>query len=547
MVNDNINNEPITYQDAITSIDKNEWQQAMQQEMNSLIKCNTWTLCELPPGRNAIGNRWVYKTKLNEDGSIERYKARLVVQGFSQQQGIDYTETFAPVVKYKSLRIILAISTIMDYELKQMDVETAFLNAQINEDVYMKQPQGFGSGGVNANLVCKLNKALYGTKQAPHEWNNTLNQFIVNELQFKRCIKDSCVYIKSTSNNHLIILSIFVDDILIAYHKQDELEWFDVKQQFMNKFQMKDLDNVKFILGMHIKRDRVGKQLSISHELYIKNLLKKFNMQNAKSISTPSELTKLTESTNNQLLPDYPYPSLVGSLMYTSTSVRPDITYATHSVSRFMSKYSKEHINAAKRILRYLIDKTAYGLIYKSNINDSSTTSINDLQLNIEAYSDADLATAPNKSTSGYVIMINDCVVSWAAKKQTIIATSTAYAEIIANYDTICELNWITDFISELNINYVKPVVLYCDNQAAVEFSKHDTNHSRSKHIAIKYYYVKEQVDQGVVTLRWISTKDQIADIFTKALTKNQHQLLSSKLIQSTSNTSIIFSHGGVL
>jgi hypothetical protein len=256
--------EPTTFEEAIRSEEKEEWTKAMENEMNSLEENKTWELVELPKGKKAIGSKWVYKVKVDSSGKIEKYKARLCAKGFSQKEGIDYNDTYAAVLKYKSKRIILMLAASMDYELKQLDAITAFLNGTLKEVVYMKQPEGYATNDKNGNeLVCKLSKTLYGLKQAPHEWNEEVNGFIVNVLKFKRCISDQCVYVKKSKTNKIIIIGLFVDDFIYAYHKQDEEEVNCYKETLMNKYKIKDIGNVEWLLGMKVIRDREKKPRSI--------------------------------------------------------------------------------------------------------------------------------------------------------------------------------------------------------------------------------------------------------------------------------------------
>ena len=277
---------PQTYVQAMKSADSSQWKKAVDEEIASLNENDTFTYVKrsaLPAAVNIMDYRWLFRVKLNSSGGIERYKARLVAKGFTQKEGIDYNETYAPVVRYKSLRIILALANIFNYELKQMDVITAFLNAKVDEDVYMRVPEGFDRSDGH---VLKLNKSLYGTKQAPHMWNNELNAFIVS-IGFVRLVSDSCVYVKRTQTSNMIIISIFVDDIVSAYASGDEHEWLVVKKSFMSKYKMKDLGDVNWILGMKLCRDRVRGVLSLDQSLYLNKVLDRFGMSDCKPVSTP--------------------------------------------------------------------------------------------------------------------------------------------------------------------------------------------------------------------------------------------------------------------
>ena len=345
---------PQTYADAMNSPNANEWKQAIEEEINSLQENDTFhyvTLSDLPkyPKPNILHYRWVFRIKRDANNQVERYKARLVAKGFTQKEGIDYHETFAPVVKYKSLRIILSLATIYDLELKQMDVITAFLNAKLEEDVYMHVPHGFDT---KPGTVLKLNKSLYGTKQAPHMWNEHINDFILS-MGFTRLGSDTCVYIKHTSTGKLIILSLFVDDIVDAYAHEDEQEWLVVKNLFMTKYKMKDLGDVNWILGMKLTRDRGTRTLTLDQSQYLQKVLERFNMQDCKPALTPDTSVKLskancpTTDAERLEMKDVPYESIVGSLLYASLGTRPDIAHAVNEISKFMKDPGQVHWIAA--------------------------------------------------------------------------------------------------------------------------------------------------------------------------------------------------------
>ncbi len=264
--------EPQTYKQVLNSPQRTKWEQAMEKELASLKSNDTWSIVPLPKGANVIGSKWVFKIKSKADGTIDRFKARFCAKGFSQIEGLDFNETFAPVVRYKSLKIILVLANEWNYEIKQLDVVSAFLHADIKETVYMKQPEGFHQGG--PNMVCKLNKTLYGTKQAPMEWNSALNGFIVSKLGYKRLVSDTCVYVKISKTNKIMILSIFVDDIISVYDTSDEQEWKNYTVIFTSNFEMKDIGDCIWVLGMEVIRDRKNKTLILSHQQYLIQKLK---------------------------------------------------------------------------------------------------------------------------------------------------------------------------------------------------------------------------------------------------------------------------------
>ena len=508
---------PSSYEQAMLSPDRDKWVKAQQDEMESLMQNNTWSYAPLPLHKTAIDCKWVYAHKLDEHGNIIRHKARLVAKGFLQKDGIDFHETFAPVMKYKSLRIILALVVQRDYELKQMDVITAFLNADIEEEVYMKQPKGYEQG---RNLYCKLNKAIYGTRQAPHNWNGVLNDYIIS-LGFKRLVSDCCVYVKTTRTGHLIIIGVFVDDMPIAYETQDEQEWLEIKGLFMNKFRMKDMGDCKLILGMRITRDRNKGILLIDNATHIKQLLITYGMEQCKPQNTPEAQVKLQPTTEQEKgqVDIKLYQAMIGSLNYLSQTCRPDIAHAVNSVSRHTSNPSPSHLVAVKRILSYLSGTIDVGLKYVKPV----TTENN---ITITAYTDADWGGdhVDRRSTTGYVILVNNCLVSWATKKQPTIAISSAEAEYMAIAAGVQELLWNRQFLSELlpisMFDLSRGSLLYCDSQSALAISKNDLHHNGTKHIDIKHHFIRDHVKNKEIIMTWIPGEQQAADILTKPLDK---------------------------
>lgn len=521
--------EPQTFEEAVSGPEAQHWKKAMTKEMNSHEQNHTWTLTDLPEGRKKIGSKWVYKHKIGKDGTIESYKARLCAKGYSQKEGIDYNETFAPVLKYKSLRIILALAAINDLEIKQMDVETAFLNATIKEEVYMQQPEGYETGG--AKSACKLNKTLYGTKQAPNEWNAELDQFITS-TGYTRCLSDTCIYVRVSRSGRTMILAIFVDDIISVYAKEDEEEWLQYKALFLNKYKMKDLGDAEWVLKMRIKRDRSKRLITIDQNVYIEKVIKQFNMENSTVVPTPATEQPLTENDSpttdeaRQQMKNIPYRSLVGALMYASVSTRPDIAYAVNSISRFMENPGQAHWQAGKRIIRYLNGTSKVGLKYDGGGKQDS--------MKLTVYADADWAgdIDSRKSTSGMVIKLNNCVISWLSKKQQTVALSTAEAEYMAISAAVQEVKWIKQLLNELKVNLgTEPITLYTDNKAAIAIGENDVQHNRTKHIDIRHHFIRDEVKNKFIKLLWIETKDQLADINTKALSTTIFRRLRDRML----------------
>ena len=519
---------PSHYYAAMKSPAAQEWKQAADAEMASLEENNTWSLTSLPRGRNAIDSMWVFAHKFDSDGNIIRHKARLVAKGFQQREGIDYNLTFAPVLKYKSLRIILALTVQLNLELVQMDVVTAFLNADIQEEVYMKQPQGYQQG--DNNLVCKLNKTIYGLRQAPRDWYELFSKFLIS-IGFTQLSSDNCVFVKIAKSGSPIIVGVFVDDSPAAYNKQDEQEWLEVKALLMSRFKMKDLGECEFILGMRVTRDRAADLITVDSQIHIDKTLLQFGMSDCKPAPTPASLDKLipTPADEEGLIDVTLFQSMVGALNYLAHSTRPDISHAVNGVARFASKPSPQHVTAVKRIFRYLAGTSKLGLVYSRDPNESSVS--------VNSWADADWAgdTGDRKSTTGYVVKIGNNTVSWATKKQTTVALSTAEAEYMAIAAVLQEVIWIKSILCEiLGQNSVSQTpIVYTDNQAARSISRDDAFHQRTKHIDIKHHFIRQHVRDGTALVTWTPSSKQTSDILTKPLGSVKFLIFQQALLDS--------------
>lgn len=482
------------------------WKLAMEEEMMSLLKNQTWELVSLPTGKNIIDNKWIFTEKRKSNGEIERYKARLVVRGFTQRYGIDYEETFSPVARMESIRILLALAAARGMKLSQFDVKTAFLNGDLEEEIYMKQPEGFEDG---SNRVCKLKRSLYGLKQSPRCWNQKFTQFLI-EYGFKVSDADSCIFYKE-SENSMIYLAIYVDDGLVASHDQKEME--DLLKYLNDRFEIK-VGDFDLFLGLQIKKYLDG-SLFIHQTTYTKKILMKYGMENCNSCVIPSENNgnkPMNESKSEEIL--FPYREAVGSLMYLAIGSRPDIAYIVNHMSQFNENPSSNDRTALKRIFRYLQGTKDYGLFYSSN---------NEFRIN--GYSDSDFAgdITTRKSRSGVLIQIGDATVSWCSKKQVSVAISTTEAEFVAASECVRNLIWVNRLYKELTpeLQCHKPV-MYIDNQSTIKLIKNPEFHSRTKHIDIRVHFIRDIFETDGFTLFYINTKDQKADILTKGLPKTQ-------------------------
>uniref|UniRef100_A0A2N9FZX9 Integrase catalytic domain-containing protein n=1 Tax=Fagus sylvatica TaxID=28930 RepID=A0A2N9FZX9_FAGSY len=507
--------EPASFSEALHSPDRDEWMTAMQEEMSSMDKNNVWELVDLPPGRKTIGNKWVLKVKRKADGSIDRYKARLVAKGYTQREGIDYEDTFSPVVRFASIRLILSIVAKQDLELFQMDVKTAFLNGELDEEIYMAQPAGFEAKG-HERKVCRLKRSIYGLKQSSRQWYLRFHDSITS-FGFEMIEEDHCVYLKR-SKRSILILSLYVDDILLAGNDMDSI--VTTKKWLSSTFEMKDMGEANFVLGVKITRDRSKKLLSLSQGTYIKKILERFHMHNSKPIDTPMEkgctlsldqCPKNDEEKNQ--MSKVPYASAIGSLMYAMLCTRPDICFAVGMVSRYQSNPGPAHWRAVKRILRYLRGTSDHALCYHGG------------DLRLTGYSDADWASDKDerKSTSGYAFILGGGAVSWCSKKQSCIALSTMESEYVACSAAVQEAVWLRRFLQRLGVtaHAEDAVLLYSDSTSALAYAKDPKYHGKAKHIELRYHYIRDMVSQGEVILQHISTGSMVADPLTKPIARD--------------------------
>lgn len=500
-----VDNDPNSIDEAKARDDWHEWKRAINSEHESLVKNGTWTVCDLPKGRKAITNKWVFKLKRKANGEIDKYKARVVARGFTQKFGFDYTETYAPVAKLVTLKILLAIANRYDMHIHQMDVKCAFLNGELTEEIYMELPEGFKDG----NKVCKLNKALYGLKQASRAWNEKFNEFMI-QIGFKRCESDRCLYVK-VQNGVICYILLYVDDTLIFCTDIKVIN--TAKQMLAKKFEMTDVGEVNSFLGMHIEQDIKNGTITMNQSQYLENVLQKFDMKDCKARTTPMEKTLHIEKGDKENCSDLPYRELIGCLTYATVTTRPDLCSATGYFSRFQSCFDDRHFNHAKHILRYIRGTVDIKMVYTKQ-EDAET---------LVGFSDSDWGGDKNdgKSTSGYVFKLFGNTVSWASRKQTTVSLSSTEAEYIALTEAICELKWIRKLLAELKIQCNEPVVIFEDNQSCISIATETKESKRMKHLDIKYNFIRDVIARGEVCIKYKPTDEQVADIMTKGLGKN--------------------------
>lgn len=509
--------EPRNMEEAMKGDQAKEWKAAANSEYRSLMENETWELVNLPEDRKLIGCRWVFKVKHGNDGRVERFKGRLVAQGFSQQYGIDYDETFSPVVRFSSIRTLLAFGVQNNMLIHQMDVETAFLNGKLDEVMYMRQPDGYVKQG-EEHLVCKLNKSLYGLKQSPRCWNKVFHDHM-EKTGFNRSTADPCVYIRNLDK--LTIVAVYVDDLIILTETEEEIQ--EVKRSLSYQFKMKDMGRLHYCLGFNIEQDEDNKCIKIHQKQYIANMLMRYGLIEANTVTTPADPNVKLQKIDNESgkVDQVSYQSMVGSLLYAAVATRPDIAFAVGVVSKFNSEPTQTHLTAVKRILRYLKGTSDLGITYRKMKNEK-----------LIGYSDADWAgdRDDRHSTSGVVFFMSGGPVSWLSKKQAVVALSTSEAEYIALSLATQEAIWLRGLINSIGSADNLPTMMYEDNQGAIGLAKNPIGHSRTKHIDIRYHYVREAIQDRSIELSYCASKKMIADICTKALPKGQFECLRSAM-----------------
>lgn len=531
-----INRDPITYNDAMQSEESEHWIKAIKEEMSSMNKNNVWKIVKRPLNSengkiaNIIDSRWVFKRKIESGGTV-KYKARLVMRGFKDRNHYDLRETYAPVSRLPLIRSMLAIINKHDLEVNQLDVKTAFLNGEIDREVYMEIPDGTNySALTKETMVCKLKKAIYGLPISSKKWNDKFTE-IAHKIGLKNSDKEPCLFIWREKDCFLILI-LYVDDMLMCSNSKTKL--WEVKNKFLNEFEMTDLGEPREFLGIKIIRNRKCKELILNQESYIDKILKRFNFQDMHPQRTPMVTTqvanrerKLREEENDTDLliktetrENVPYREAVGSLLYLACATRPDISFAVNVLSRHQINPTEKDWQMVKRVFRYLKGTKHLGLKY-IGINDSLT-----------AYSDASFADCKNSlTTCGFVIRLYGDTVMWKTHKQPYVALSTCQAEYVAMSEACQELIALEQSIKIMINKSFYPMKLWCDNKGA-EVNAKTSGGNKLRHMTeVREDYVKQCVERKLVTVHWISSKNQIADIFTKPLSFDLHKHLTDRIL----------------
>ncbi|GJV73061.1 putative ribonuclease H-like domain-containing protein [Tanacetum coccineum] len=437
--------------------------------------------------------------KRDERGVVVRNKARLVAQGYTQEEGIDYDEVFAPVARIEAIRLFLAFASFMGFIVYQMDVKSAFLYGTIDEEVYVSQPPGFVDPD-HPNKVYKVVKALYGLHQAPRAWYATLSTFL-EKHGYKRGTIDKTLFIRRNKKD-IMLVQVYVDDIIFGSTNKSWCDEFEALMQ--SRFQMSSMGELTFFLGLQVKQNKGG--IFISQDKYVAEILKKFDLVNVKAAITPMEtkmpLTKDEEAFDVDV---HLYRSMIGSLMYLTAS-RPDIMYAVCVCSRFQVTPKTSHLNAVKRIFKYLKGKPNLGLWYPR-----------ESPFDLEAFSDSDYggSNLDRKSTTGGCQFLGQRLISWQCKKQTIVATSTTEAEYVAAANCCGQVLWVQNQLLDYGFNFMNTKI-HIDNESTICIVKNPVYHSKTKHIEIRHHFIRDCYEKKLISVEKIHTDLNVADLLTK-------------------------------
>jgi hypothetical protein len=502
--------DPIYFEDVIK---EQHWINEMNEEIESIKKNDTWDLVDLPKEKECIGVKWVYKTKYKANGEVEKYKARLVAKVFAQEYGVDYNEKFALVARLDTIRMVLAIAAQHNWKVYQMDVKSFFLNGYLEEEVYVKKPPRYEVKGQEVK-VYRLKKELYGLKKAPRAWYSSINSYTIKN-EFIRSTSEPTLYTKVNEQGQILIVCIYVDDLI--YTGNLSIDMF--KSTMKKEFEMTDLGLMNYFLGIEVTQNDKG--IFICQSKYAKDVLKRFRMINCNPVSTPVEVgTKLSREQNEMDFDSTIFRKLVGSLMYL-TATRSNIMYGVSLISRSMDRPKNSHWQVGKRLLRYIAGTMNHGILYSTSNN-----------LQLVGYTDSDFVGSidDRKRTSRYEFHLGTRVVAWESKKQPIVTISSTEEKYVAGTSTTCQVVWMRRILKDLMHNQEEPTTIYCENKSTIALSKNHVFHKRTKHIDTRYHFIRELVNNGGLILQHCRSKEQLADIFTKALAQDQFEYLREAL-----------------
>jgi hypothetical protein len=491
-----------------------EWLAACEEEMRTFKEMDVYDVVLCPKGHKVIGSKWVFRVKQGPDGSIQKYKARIIAQGFTQVKGIDFNQTFAPVAKFSSLCTVFALAAEHNLEVHQMDVKAAYLNANLEEEIYMEAPPSFD---IPEGHVLRLKKGVYGTKQGGRVWYIDFSGTLA-KLGYTCTEADHAVFVRMSSGFPNIITT-YVDDMGLI---SESLEHINQDKEALRKhYQMTDLGEMGWILGIRVTHDHDKGTIALSQEKFIRETLERYSMSDARPISTP---VLANEHLHKLLSPEVnakSYQRALGSLMYPMLAMHPDLGYAIAALGRHAANPGPDHQHALERVFRYLWATSDHQLVLGCGASGSSS---------LLGYVDANWASNVNdrKSTSGYVFMLGNSAISWSSKKQTSVALSSTEAEYIAGAHTAKKAVWLRQLLSELGQDTSSPTVLHINNQSTIAIARNPEFHDHMKHIDIHYHFLRQVVDDGTLELVYTPTGEQVADVPTKGLPPVSHSKFKS-------------------
>ncbi|KAL8119074.1 hypothetical protein AgCh_016538 [Apium graveolens] len=493
----------------------------MNIELAALEANHIWDVVPYTPDKRVVGCKWLYKVKYLPNGEVDRYKARLVAKGFTQTEGFDYFDTFAPVSKMTTLRVLLALAAQYNWSLTQLDVTNAFLHGDLQEDVYMDLPLGYvppvhiREKYPTQQLMCKLLKSLYGLKQAPRCWFVKLSDALL-KFGFQQARCDHSLFFL-ISGKSIVTLLVYVDDMILSGNDVNLVRL--VKDFLATKFRIKDLGALKYFLGLEVARSTSG--IYINQRKYTLDILKDVHCDNSKPAVIPLEQNSTLALDDSMFMADPTvYRRLIGRLIYL-TITRPDISYSVHFLSQFLQAPRINHMQAAMKLVKYLKGNCGQGLFFPAQTSS-----------HIQAFCDADWGSCrlTRQSITGYCIKLGSALVSWKSKKQHTISRSSTEAEYRSMADCCCEVTWLRSLLAELKISIARPAELFCDNQSAIYIATNPVFHERTKHIEMDCHLVREKIQKGVIVPHHLPSQHQPGDLFTKALPSYQLKYLLSKL-----------------
>lgn len=490
------------------------WRQAMMEELASIEDNGTWSLVDLPAGHRPIGLKWVFKTKKDAAGTVVKHKARLVAKGYVQREGMDFDEVFAPVARLDSVRLLVAVAAQQHWLLHHLDVKSAFLNGDLQEEVYVLQPPGFARDG-EERKVYRLHMALYGLRQAPHAWNLKLDSTL-RELGFSSSPSEHAVYARGQGRARLL-LGVYVDDMIVTGADAEEIKRFN--QEMMDRFSMSDLGLLHFYLGIEVQQS--ASAITLSQGAYAGKLLERAGMANCNPAQVPMEpRLKLSKQSKAPATDGTFYRSVVGCLRYLVHTC-PDITFAVGYVSRFMETPTTDHLAAVKHLLRYIAGTVNFGCKYTAGGEEK-----------LIGFSDSDMAgdTDDRKSTTGVLYMLGKNPITWQSQKQKIVALSSCEAEYVAATTVACQGVWLCRLMEDLIRKEYSSTTIFIDNKSAIQLCKNPVFHDRSKHIEVRFHFIRECIEAGKIFVDYVSTGEQLADILTKSLGRTRFLELRAKI-----------------